>query len=213
MKKLMIASAVAAVAVAGVASASISPFVRADLGYTTNNILPYAELKQVPGVTVHHAKPVVGGIAVGADLMNLGMVKLGAEVDGTYTVLKTKVTDVAADQAKVTQYAIDPMAYVSFQALPKLSIVAKAGYGYQHIAFSGSAPSLQVLSVEGTDSHWAPVVAAELGYAINDRISVRVGDRYTFGHNYSTRADAAKVTDSHFKPRTNVAYVGIQYNF
>jgi opacity protein-like surface antigen len=203
MKKLMIASAVAAVAVAGVASASISPFVRADLGYTTTHLVPADQGWK-------HTKPMVGTLAVGSDLADLGQqLKVGVELDGTYAFLHPSYED-GSDKSSVMHYSIDPMAYLAYKAMPKLTLEAKAGYGFQHAKLETNGVQL------ASGHHWAPVLAAELGYAVSDQLSVRLGDRYTFGRNYST--DAAYVQGfnddpAHARSRSNVIYLGLQYNF
>jgi hypothetical protein len=218
MKKLIIATAIVAASTASVAMANDSkfgfdkPFVAVTVGTNTNDVngidATVKEYKELNIGSVSSVKHTVDtGIQAGANLVTITpKVALGAEIDASYGFrgqeVKVNVTaDNSINKLHYTRYAIDPMAYIAFSPINKLSLKAKAGYGYQHLE------STQTGTSDYNAHKWEPVLAAEAGYSVISNVSIIAGDRYTFG----PKADAT--TFKKPVPRENVVYVGVKYTF
>ncbi len=224
MKKLIIATAIVAASTASVAMANDSkfgfdkPFLAVTIGTNTNDVngidstvAEYEALKTSEPSTygsISSVKHTVDtGIQAGANLVTITpKVALGAEIDASYGFrgqeVKVNVTaDNSINKLHYTRYAIDPMAYIAFSPINKLSLKAKAGYGYQHLE------STQTGTSDYNAHKWEPVLAAEAGYSVINNVSIIAGDRYTFG----PKADAT--TFKKPVPRENVVYVGVKYTF
>ena len=167
----------------------------------------------------------IGGIQVGANLFNINnQVALGAELDADRD-LAHKANDKftanlgsgnSADlKIQATRYSIDPMVFVSYSPISKLTVKGKAGYGYQHVSLDADANidgSSDLGNIDFDNIHkWEPVLAAEASYDVFNGVSVLAGDRYTFGKNWNS--DKVNIFSNDSMPRQNVVYVGAKYTF
>ena len=222
MKKLLIASAIAA-SFAGVAMANpvsglgfSKPFVAVTAGtntndeYATKNIAAHYN-NDTDASATHQKYALIGGIQLGADLFTANNVAFGAELDGSHDLispnLKVTSTDNTVSKVTVSRYSLNPMAFVAVTPVSKLTLKAKAGYGYQHAETQDNNTAIN----EGPIHAWKPVVAGEAQYNLTKNVGIFAGDRYTFGKKDANTNGLLEANKN--MPRENVVYAGLKYTF
>ena len=227
MKKLVSAVAASAALASGIAMASpvqnnhqafVSVFGGIDTTSTWSDI--NNQMKAVDAdYRFNNIHPWVLGIATGYNLWQVSpTLNVGAEVGFNFAPSATKLS-LGDGQNSVSlsarHTAINPMLFVNYTPIQKLTLTGKAGMGYQSYRYT---TELHVSSNSGSFSinrdEWKPVLAAEVAYNLSNRYALLVGDQYTFGGSVKIE-DAVDDVVSHWNgvPSSNLVYVGAKVNF
>lgn len=229
MKKLVLAVAASAAMASGIAMASpaqnnhqafVSVFGGIDTTSTWSDIN-----KQIKATGLDYSfnniHPWVLGIATGYNLWQVSpTLNIGAEVGFNFAPSATKfsVGDSKNGVSLSARHtAINPMLFVNYTPIQKLTLTGKAGMGYQNYRYTST---VNLLNHELEKSHnrdaWKPVLAAEAAYNLSNRYALLLGDQYTFGGSMKIE-DAAKEIASGSSwsgvPSSNLVYVGAKVNF
>ena len=240
MKKLVLAVAASAAMASGMAMASPvqnnhQAFVSVFGGVDTTSTWKDLDSAIVGHLNQQHANfnssannltPWMLGVAAGYNLWQVSpTLNIGAEVGFNFTPSTTNITvqqiffGVTEERSiSVRHTAINPMFFVNFTPIQKLTLTGKAGMGYQSYRYTvtGALENGDSVSASFNRDAWKPVLAAEAAYNLSNRYALLLGDQYTFGGSMKIE-DAAKDIASGSSwngvPSSNLVYVGAKVNF
>ena len=246
MKKLVSAVAASAALASGIAMASpvqnnhqafVTVFGGVDTTSTWRNIYNAmrSDLEQTNvnfSSSANNLTPWMLGVAAGYSLWQVSpTLNVGAEVGFNFTPSASNIKyqqkipqDAFESEGSVSvrHTAINPMLFVSYTPIQKLTLTGKAGMGYQSYRYTvtGTTSNLGktvTLGESFNEDAWKPVLAAEAAYNLSNRYALLVGDQYTFGDSADDFIKDSIDSDStaHWSgvPSSNLVYVGAKVNF